>query len=87
LGKTIAETPSRSHIDARPHAWTTFNLFKFFALTSASGWGRVVMPSILWVSSHGTRAPQRKTAQEALVQSLADELRDKVGEHHPRQSH
>lgn len=80
-GKTIAESPSEDfEFMLGQHAWTTFNLFKHFAShLAASGWGRVITVSIPFgVIPFGTRGAYAaaKSAQESLVQSLANELKD-----------
>ncbi len=80
-GKTIPETSAEDfEFMLNQHAWTTFHLFKSFAPhLAANGWGRVVTLSIpLGVIPFGTRGAYAagKAAQEALVQSLADELKE-----------
>lgn len=80
-GKTIRETNAEDFESMlQQHAWTTFNLFKSFAPhLAASGWGRVITLSIP-LSVHP--APKMsayaagKAAQEALVQTLAEELKE-----------
>lgn len=80
-GKTIPEsTPEDLEFMLGQHAWTTFNLFKSFApYLAQSGRGRVVTVSIpLQVYPHAQRGPYAaaKAAQEALVQTLAEEFKD-----------
>lgn len=61
------------------HAWTTFNLFQVFVPhLAASGWGRVVTLSLpLTVHPSAKMGPYAagKAAQEALVTTLAEEMR------------
>jgi NAD(P)-dependent dehydrogenase (short-subunit alcohol dehydrogenase family) len=79
-GKTIPES-SVDDLDFMlgQHAWTTFHLFQAFGPhLAANGWGRVVIVSMP-LSVHP--APKMgayaagKAAQEALVQTLAEELK------------
>jgi NAD(P)-dependent dehydrogenase (short-subunit alcohol dehydrogenase family) len=80
-GRTIPESSIADfEFMLSQHAWTTFHLFKSFApLLAANGWGRVVTLSIP-LSVHP--APEMgayaagKAAQEALVQTLAEEFKD-----------
>ena len=82
-GKTISEsTADEFEFMLNQHAWTTFHLFKAFGPhLAASGWGRVITLSIPLGTAipFGTRGAYAagKAAQEALVRSLADELKDK----------
>ena len=81
-GSTISETKAEDfEFMLDQHAWTTFHLFKAFAPhLAASGWGRVITLSIP-LSVHP--APKMgayaagKAAQEALVQTLAEEFKEK----------
>jgi len=61
------------------HAWTTFNLFQVFVPhLAASGWGRVITLSLpLTVHPSAKMGPYAagKAAQEALVTTLAEEMR------------
>ena len=62
------------------HAWTTFNLFQAFVPHFiASGWGRVITVSLPLtvhpVARMGAHAAG-KAAQEALVMTLAEEVRE-----------
>jgi 3-oxoacyl-[acyl-carrier protein] reductase len=80
-GKTIPESPPEDlEFMLGQHAWTTFNLFKSFApLLAKSGHGRVITVSVpLPIYPHAQRGPYAagKAAQEALVQSLAEEFKD-----------
>ncbi len=80
-GKTIVDSSVddfASMLDQ--HAWTTFNLFQAFVPhLIASGWGRVITVSLpLTVrpaAKMGAHAAG-KAAQEALVLTLAEELRE-----------
>src|SRR6185295_7134388 len=81
-GSLISETKAEDfEFMLDQHAWTTFHLFKAFAPhLAASGWGRVITLSIPLsvhpVPKMGAYAAG-KAAQEALVQTLAEELREK----------
>lgn len=58
------------------HVWTTFHLFQAFGPhLQANGWGRVIVVSMP-LSPKMSAYAAGKAAQEALVQSLADELKD-----------
>lgn len=80
-GKTLVETPAED-LEAMlaQHAWSTFNTLQAFTpLMLANAWGRVLVVSSLALN----RPPARmaaylaaKAAQEALVLSLAAELKD-----------
>jgi len=79
-GKTIPEA-SAADLESMlgQHVWTTFHLFQAFGpRLAANGWGRVIvvsMPlSIHPVPKMGAYAAG-KAAQEALVQTLAEELK------------
>lgn len=81
-GKTIPET-SAEDLESmlNQHVWTTFHLFQAFGpLLASNGWGRVIvvsMPlSVHPVPKMGAYAAG-KAAQEALVQTMAEELKDK----------
>ncbi|MEP7134784.1 MAG: SDR family oxidoreductase [Chloroflexota bacterium] len=80
-GKTLPET-SADDLESMlgQHVWTTFNLFQAFSPKLAeSGWGRVITVSPSTVSNP---PPKRgvytatKAAQEALVLTLAAELKE-----------
>jgi NAD(P)-dependent dehydrogenase (short-subunit alcohol dehydrogenase family) len=62
------------------HAWTSFYLFKSFGPHLAeSGHGRVIAISVpLPIYPHAKRGPYAaaKAAQEALVQTLAEEFKE-----------
>jgi NAD(P)-dependent dehydrogenase (short-subunit alcohol dehydrogenase family) len=80
-GKTIPES-SAEDLDFMlgQHAWTTFHLFQAFGPhLAANGWGRVMVVSMPLavhpVPKMGAYAAG-KAAQEALVQTLAEELRE-----------
>ena len=80
-GKTIPESPPEDlEFMLGQHAWTTFHLFRSFApILAESGRGRVVTISIpLPIYPHAKRGPYAagKAAQEALVQTLAEEFKD-----------
>jgi NAD(P)-dependent dehydrogenase (short-subunit alcohol dehydrogenase family) len=83
-GRTIVDSRAdelTSMLDQ--HAWTTFHLFQAFVPhLIASGWGRVITVS-LPLTVHpapkmGAHAAG-KAAQEALVMTLAEELRESGG--------
>jgi len=80
-GKTIAEASTdefASMLDQ--HAWTTFHLFQAFAPHLArSGWGRVItvsLPLTLHPAARTGAHAAGKAAQEALVLTLAEELKE-----------
>jgi len=80
-GKTIAESPADDFESMlSQHAWTTFHLFQVFGPhMAANKWGRVIV-----VSASTTNHPPAKSgayvaaksAQEALVLTLAEELKE-----------
>jgi NAD(P)-dependent dehydrogenase (short-subunit alcohol dehydrogenase family) len=79
-GKTIPES-STDDLDFMlgQHAWTTFHLFQAFTprLTS-NGWGRVMivsMPLTIQPAAKMGAYAAGKAAQEALVQTLAEEVK------------
>ena len=80
-GKTI---PEASHEDLEfmlgQHVWTTFHLFQAYSpLLSANRWGRVIvvsMPLNVHPAAKMGVYAAGKAAQEALVQTLAEELKD-----------
>ncbi len=81
-GKTIVE----SSVDElasmlNQHAWTTFNLFQAFVPhLVASGWGRVLtlsLPLTVHPAAKMGAYAAGKSAQEALVTTLAEEVREK----------
>lgn len=76
-GKTIPETtPDDLKFMISQHVWTTLHLFRFFGPhLQANGWGRVIVVSMP-LSSKMSAYAAGKAAQEALVQSLAEELKD-----------
>lgn len=80
-GKTLIEA-SGEDLDSMlgQHVWTTFHLFQAFASQlAANGWGRLITVSPSTVSNPPVeRGPYTaaKAAQEALVLTLAAELRD-----------
>ena len=80
-GRTIAESSTDDFESMLgQHAWTTFHLFQAFGpRLAANKWGRVIVVS----SSTTTRPPAKsgayvaaKSAQEALVLTLAEELKE-----------
>jgi NAD(P)-dependent dehydrogenase (short-subunit alcohol dehydrogenase family) len=79
-GKTIPET-SADDLDfmLSQHVWTTFHLFQAFGpRLAANGWGRVIivsMPLIIYPVPKMSAYAAGKAAQEALVQTLAEELK------------
>jgi NAD(P)-dependent dehydrogenase (short-subunit alcohol dehydrogenase family) len=76
-GKTIPETSADDlKFMISQHVWTTFHLFQAFGPhLQANGWGRVIVVSMP-LSPKMSAYAAGKAAQEALVQSLADELKD-----------
>jgi NAD(P)-dependent dehydrogenase (short-subunit alcohol dehydrogenase family) len=76
-GKTISETtPDDLNFMISQHIWTTFHLFRSFGPhLQANGWGRVIVVSMP-LSPKMSAYAAAKAAQEALVQSLAEELKD-----------
>jgi len=81
-GRTIPESSAEDlAFMLNQHAWTTFHLFKSFApLLAANGWGRVVTLSIPLTVHPAPKVgayASGKAAQEALVQTLAEEFREK----------
>ena len=80
-GKTIPET-SMEEIEGMlgQHVWTTFHLFQAFAPKLAeSGWGRVITISPSTTSNPPAKRGvynAAKAAQETLVLTLAQELKD-----------
>ena len=81
-GKTIPES-STDDLDfmLSQHAWTTFHLFQAFAPRLISnGWGRVMivsMPLTIQPAAKMGAYAAGKAAQEALTQTLAEEVKDK----------
>jgi NAD(P)-dependent dehydrogenase (short-subunit alcohol dehydrogenase family) len=81
-GKTIPES-STDDLDFMlgQHAWTTFHLFQAFTpLLISNGWGRVMivsMPLTIRPAAKMGAYVAGKAAQEALVQTLAEEVKDK----------
>ncbi len=80
-GKTIAESlvdDFASMLDQ--HAWTTFHLFQAFSpLLAANRWGRVIVVSVSTVMRPPAKSGAyvaAKSAQEALVLTLAEELEE-----------
>ena len=80
-GRTIAESSADDFESMLgQHAWTTFHLFQAFGpLLAANKWGRVIVVS----SSTVTHPPAKsglyvsaKASQEALVLTLAEELKE-----------
>jgi NAD(P)-dependent dehydrogenase (short-subunit alcohol dehydrogenase family) len=80
-GKTIPES-SVDDLESMlgQHVWTTFHLFQAFGPRLAvNGWGRVVivsMPLTVHPAAKMGAYAAGKAAQEALVQTLAEELRE-----------
>ena len=79
-GKSIPESSADDlTFMLNQHAWTTFNLFQAFVPhLVASGWGRVITLSLpLTVNPAAKMGPYAagKAAQEALVTTLAEEVR------------
>jgi NAD(P)-dependent dehydrogenase (short-subunit alcohol dehydrogenase family) len=81
-GKTIPES-STDDLDfmLSQHAWTTFHLFQAFTpYLISNGWGRVMivsMPLTIRPAAKMGAYAAGKAAQEALVQTLAEEVKDK----------
>ena len=79
-GKTIPET-SVDDLDfmLNQHVWTTFHLFQAFGpRLEENGWGRVIivsMPLSIHPAAKMSAYAAGKAAQEALVQTLAEELK------------
>lgn len=76
-GKTIPETSADDlNFMLSQHVWTTFHLFRAFGpRLQANGWGRVIVISMP-LSSKMSAYAAGKAAQEALIQSLAEELKN-----------
>ena len=80
-GKTVPETDP-SDLDAMldQHAWTTFHAAQAFVPhLLANGWGRIIVvssPLARHPAGKGAAYAMGKAAQEALVLSLAQELRE-----------
>jgi NAD(P)-dependent dehydrogenase (short-subunit alcohol dehydrogenase family) len=80
-GKTFSET-SVDDLDfmLNQHVWTTFHLFRTFGpRLAANGWGRVIivsMPLSVHPAPKMSAYAAGKAAQEALVETLAEELKD-----------
>lgn len=80
-GKTISETPIEDFENMlAQHVWTTFHLFQAFSPKLAqSGWGRVITISPSTTSSPPAKRGvynAAKIAQETLMLTLAEELKD-----------
>jgi NAD(P)-dependent dehydrogenase (short-subunit alcohol dehydrogenase family) len=80
-GKSIAETAVDDFASMlNQHAWTTFHLFQAFVPhLIAAGWGRVITVSLpLTVHPQAKMGAHAagKAAQEALVMTLAEEVRE-----------
>jgi NAD(P)-dependent dehydrogenase (short-subunit alcohol dehydrogenase family) len=80
-GKTIAETPIEDLENMlAQHVWTTFHLFQAFSpKLAASRWGRVITISPSTVANPPAERGvynATKAAQENLVMTLAQELKD-----------
>jgi NAD(P)-dependent dehydrogenase (short-subunit alcohol dehydrogenase family) len=80
-GKTIADTPVEDLEDmVGQHVWTTFHLFQAFSpKLAASKWGRVITISPSTVANPPVERGvynATKAAQENLVMTLAQELKD-----------
>ena len=79
-GKTIPET-SADDLDfmLNQHVWTTFHLFQAFGPhLEANGWGRVIivsMPLSVHPAPKMSAYAAGKAAQEALLQTLAEDLK------------
>jgi NAD(P)-dependent dehydrogenase (short-subunit alcohol dehydrogenase family) len=76
-GKTIPETSGDDlKFMISQHVWTTFHLFRAFGpRLAANGWGRVIIVSMPLSPKMGAYAAG-KAAQEALLQTLAEELKE-----------
>lgn len=80
-GRTIPESrPDELASMLDQHAWTTFNLFRSFVPHLVrNGWGRVITLSLpLTVHPEAKMGPHAagKAAQEAMVMTLAEEVRE-----------
>jgi NAD(P)-dependent dehydrogenase (short-subunit alcohol dehydrogenase family) len=75
-GKSISETSIDDlNFMLDQHVWTTFHLFRAFGPhLQANGWGRVIVVSMP-LSAKMSAYAAGKAAQEALVQTLAEELK------------
>jgi len=81
-GKSIPESSADDlTFMLNQHAWTTFNLFQAFVPhLVASGWGRVLTLSVPLTVRPAAKMgayAAGKAAQEALVTTLAEEVREK----------
>ena len=79
-GKTIPETNADDlNFMLSQHVWTTFHLFQAFGpRLDANGWGRVIivsMPLSIHPAAKMGAYAAGKAAQEALLQTLAEELK------------
>jgi NAD(P)-dependent dehydrogenase (short-subunit alcohol dehydrogenase family) len=79
-GKSIPDSSSDDlTFMLNQHAWTTFNLFQAFVpRLVASGWGRVItlsLPLTVHPAANMGAYAAGKAAQEALVTTLAEEVR------------
>ena len=80
-GKTLPETPSDDlETMLNQHVWTTFHLLQAFAPgMAANGWGRVIIvssPLAVSPSAKMSAYAAAKAAQETLILTLAQELKD-----------
>ncbi len=80
-GKTLPETPADDlETMLNQHAWTTFHLLQAFTPgMAANGWGRVIVVSSPLAISPSTKMSAYaagKAAQETLILTLAQELKD-----------
>jgi len=80
-GKTIPETSvDELQFMLNQHVWTTFHLFRaFHPHLQANGWGRVIivsMPLSVHPAPKMSAYATGKAAQEALAETLAEELKD-----------
>jgi NAD(P)-dependent dehydrogenase (short-subunit alcohol dehydrogenase family) len=81
-GKSVIQAPAvevQNMLDQ--HVWTTFNVVQAFVPSMlTAGWGRVVAISTPFAARpgvHGAPYALAKAAQESLLLSLAQELKDK----------
>jgi len=80
-GKTLSETPIEDFENMLgQHVWTTFHLFRAYSPKLAkSGWGRVITISPSTTSNPPAERgvyTATKTAQETLMLTLAEELKE-----------
>lgn len=80
-GKTLPETsPEDLQFMLNQHAWTTFHILRAFTPgMAANGWGRIIVISSPFAQNPSAKMSvyaAGKAAQEALILTLAQELKD-----------